>query len=207
MNSQGVVAEIYGVAEVRRRRGTARRAKRVRSVRRGTGEFAFETCKEQGEWAELCFMARARQMGMTVLKPYGDSSAHDIGIEVNGRLLRVQAKSTTFQRGRTFTCNFTGPGGKAYPAGMVDYFAVYLIPVDMWYILPFEKARKTSVSLQFTRGRPGTNTRRTGKRGIGCGRRVPTREANVDVSCLMEGHPYVRELPRRHIRGHWIRCW
>ena len=155
MNSQGVVAEIYGVAEVRRRRGTARRAKRVRSVRRGTGEFAFETCKEQGEWAELCFMARARQMGMTVLKPYGDSSAYDVGIEVNGRLLRVQTKSTTFQRGRTFTCNLTGPGGKVYPAGMVDYFAVYLIPVDMWYILPFEKTRKTSVSLQFTPGKTG----------------------------------------------------
>jgi len=32
---------------------------------------------------------------------------------------------------------------------------VYLIPMDMWYILPFEKTRKTSVSLQFTPGKEG----------------------------------------------------
>ena len=99
-------------------------------------------------------MARARQMGLTVLKPYGDSSAYDVGIEVNGRLLRVQTKSTTFQRGGTFTCNL-GPAGTAYREGTIDYFAVYLIPVDVWYILPFEKTRKTSVSLQFTPTKAG----------------------------------------------------
>lgn len=37
----------------------------------------------------------------------------------------------------------------------MDYSAVYLIPVDVWYILPFEKTRKTSVSLQFTPGKAG----------------------------------------------------
>jgi PD-(D/E)XK endonuclease len=100
-------------------------------------------------------MARARQMGMTVLKPYGDSSTYDVGIEVGGRLLRVQTKSTTFRGGRTYTCNLTGPGGRAYRPGTVDYFAVYLIPVDTWYILPFAKTRKTSVSLQFTPGKEG----------------------------------------------------
>ena len=85
----------------------------------------------------------------------GDSSAYDVGIDVNGRLLRVQTKSTTFRRGATFTCNLVGPGGRAYREGTVDYFAVYLIPVDVWYILPFEKTRKTSVSLQFTPGKAG----------------------------------------------------
>jgi hypothetical protein len=48
-----------------------------------------------------------------------------------------------------------GAGRRAYRPGTVDYFAVYLIPVDMWYILPFEKTRKTSVSLQFTPGKEG----------------------------------------------------
>jgi hypothetical protein len=31
-------------------------------------------CKERGEWAELCFMARAAGQGLRVSKPYGDSA-------------------------------------------------------------------------------------------------------------------------------------
>jgi PD-(D/E)XK endonuclease len=167
MSGRGRVGEIFAVAEQGRvRRALGRRGRKGRAEggrrgsgaagsRRGVGEFAFRTCKEQGEWAELCFMARARQMGMTVLKPYGDSSAYDVGIERDGRLVRVQTKSTTFRRGRTFTCNLVGPGRKAYRPGMFDYFAVYPIPVDVWYIVPFAKASKTSVSLQFTPEKAG----------------------------------------------------
>lgn len=159
MGRPGYVSRMFAVTEVRRKK-RGKRSGRIGDRcaapgRRGAGEFLFRTCKEQGEWAELCFMARARQMGMTVLKPYGDSSTYDVGIEVRGRLVRVQTKSTTFRRGRTYTCNLTGPGGKAYRRGTVDYFAVYLIPVDIWYILPFAKTRKTSVSLQFTPGKEG----------------------------------------------------
>jgi hypothetical protein len=115
----------------------------------------FRTCKEQGEWAELCFMACARQMGLTVLKPYGDSSSYDVGIERDGGLVREQIKSTTFSRGHTFTCNLVGPGRKAYVPGVVDFFAIYLVPIDRWYIIPFAAASKTSVSLQFTPQKQG----------------------------------------------------
>ena len=154
------VGDILGMAEERGRKrgGRGRPGARLagtRLGRRGQGEFSFRTCKEQGEWAELCFMARVRQMGLTVLKPYGDSAEYDVAIERNGQVLRVQTKSTTFVRGNTFTCNLVGPGRKAYAEGTVDYFAVYLIPVDLWYILPFAKASKTSVSLQFTPGKAG----------------------------------------------------
>jgi len=109
MRVRGGVAEMFGVAEERARK-RRRGRQHCDQGRRGAGEFLFRTCKEQGEWAELCFIARARQMGMTVLKPYGDSSTYDVGIEVGGRLVRVQTKSTTFRRGRTYTCNLTGPG-------------------------------------------------------------------------------------------------
>ena len=37
-------------------------------------------CKERGEWAELCFMARAAGLGMGVLKPFGDSMRFDVGV-------------------------------------------------------------------------------------------------------------------------------
>jgi PD-(D/E)XK endonuclease len=146
-----VVGDIYAVVDETHYPATGRRR---HENRRGAGEFVFRTFKEQGEWAELCFMARARQLGLTVLKPYGDSSAYDVGIEIDGRLLRVQTKSTTYQRDGRYICNLTGSGRKPYPEGSLDYFAIYLIPMDIWYILPFEKARNT-MSMQFTPGKPG----------------------------------------------------
>jgi hypothetical protein len=111
--------------------------------------------KQQGEWAELCFMARAAEIGLCVCKPYGDSAQYDVGIEHGGRILRVQIKSTTYSRDGSFTCNAVGPGHKGYPAGVVDFFAVYLVPLDVWYILPFE-ATGGIVSLQFRPGKRGS---------------------------------------------------
>ena len=53
-------------------------------------------CKERGEWAELCFMARAKGLGMGVLKPFGESGRYDVAVENGGPILRVQVKSTIY---------------------------------------------------------------------------------------------------------------
>jgi PD-(D/E)XK nuclease superfamily protein len=98
-------------------------------------------------------MARVRQLGLVVLHPYGDSLTYDLGIEQSGRLLRVQVKSTTFQRGETYELNLTGPGGRRYKKGDLDMFAVYVAPVDVWYILPFGVMERRGTSLQLTPGR------------------------------------------------------
>src|SRR3954452_22350631 len=96
-------------------------------------------CKERGEWAELCFMARAAGMGMGVLKPFGESMRFDVGVLAGGRIARVQVKSTIYCRRRNeYSLNVMGPGRKSYKEGTVDFFAVYLIPVDEWYIIPYK---------------------------------------------------------------------
>jgi len=100
-----------------------------------------KNCKEQGEWAELCFMAKAAGRGLRVSKPYGDSASYDVGVERDGRILRVQVKSTLYRRGgrESYSLNVHGPKRRPYTKGTVDFFAVYLIPREAWYILPFEK--------------------------------------------------------------------
>ena len=96
-------------------------------------------CKERGEWAELCFMERAAGLGMAVSKPHGDSRRYDVLVEAGGRIWRVQVKSTIYcRRGGEYSLNVMGPGRKRYEEGSVDFFAVYLIPVDVWYIIPAE---------------------------------------------------------------------
>jgi hypothetical protein len=118
--------------------------------------YEFGTCKQQGEWAELCFMARAAGMGLLVSKPYGDSSSYDVGVEWvapgrEGRILRVQVKSTVYKRrGECYSLNVMGAHRQGYPSGVVDFFAVYLIPIDTWYIIPYAVMGETNCTLHFT---------------------------------------------------------
>ena len=59
-----------------------------------------KTCKERGEWAELCFMARAAGRGLNVSRPHGDSASYDVGVEQNGRFLRIQKAHSNFAKAR-----------------------------------------------------------------------------------------------------------
>lgn len=103
-------------------------------------EGSKKTPKERGEWAELCFMARASDRGLNVSRPYGESASYDVGVEQNGRFLRIQVKSTTYCRKGSYTANITGRKHERYARGKLDFFAVYLVPVDVWYIIPFDVA-------------------------------------------------------------------
>jgi len=99
-------------------------------------------------------MARAVERGLAVSRPHGDSQSYDVGVENNGRYSRVQVKSTTFCRKGSYTCNVIGAGRKRYPAGKVDFFAVYLVPIDLWYVIPFEVAAENwSLNLTPQKGR------------------------------------------------------
>ena len=109
-------------------------------------------CKERGEWAELCFMARAAGLGLGVLKPYGESGRYDVAVENGGAILRVQVKSTIYcRRGNEYSLNVHGPGRKQYEKGTVDFFAVWVVPLGEWYIIPYEAMGKRQ-TLHFTAG-------------------------------------------------------
>jgi hypothetical protein len=93
-------------------------------------------------------MARAAGRGLSVTRPHGDSASYDVGIEHNGRYVRVQVKSTTFERKGSYTCNIISKTGVHYAEGKLDIFAVYLVPIDLWYIIPFQvAARNKSLNL------------------------------------------------------------
>jgi hypothetical protein len=97
----------------------------------------FKTFKERGEWVELQFMARAVRNGFKVPKPWGDSSAYDVGIESGKRILRVQVKSTDCRTQYGYLCQFKpNAHSKPYTLKQVDFFAAYVIPEDVWYLIP-----------------------------------------------------------------------
>ena len=103
--------------------------------------------KQRGEWAEMCFMARAAAHGLCVAKPYGDSAPYDFAIEYQGRFLRVQVKSTKYKRFGCYICR-VHTTSRPYRADQIDFVAAYVIPLDVWYMLPASAfQRKTQVCL------------------------------------------------------------
>ena len=91
--------------------------------------------KLRGEWAEMCFMTRAAEHGLSVTRPWGEMSRYDFAVEYKGRFVRVQVKSTMCLDRGGYVVSVRGWSGK-YTGDPFDFVAAYLIPLDIWYILP-----------------------------------------------------------------------
>ncbi len=98
----------------------------------------FRNFKQRGEWVELQFMAKAAQRQFAISKPWGDTQAYDVGIEHEANFLRVQVKSTTVRSGAGYRCQFMPNHKKKrdYSLQEIDLFAAYVIPEDVWYLIP-----------------------------------------------------------------------
>jgi hypothetical protein len=91
--------------------------------------------KQRGEWAELRFMARASEHGLSISKPWGDSCRYDVIVGHAGKFLRVQVKSTVCRSRHSYAYHVNG---RAYTTEQIDFLAIYIIPKDIWYIFPAE---------------------------------------------------------------------
>ena len=93
--------------------------------------------KRRGEWAEMRFMTSAAEHGLCVSKPWGETAHYDFIVDAKGRLLRVQVKSTSSHRHGCYLCG-VHPTRGVYATGDFDFIAAYLVPEDLWYIIPAE---------------------------------------------------------------------
>jgi hypothetical protein len=100
---------------------------------RGRQVGLMGTYKKRGEWAELKFMTRASELGLSVTRPWGESRRYEFVVESGGRFLRVQVKSTTsrISNGGGYVCGLVGGNHSVYMAKQVDAFAIYVIPADL----------------------------------------------------------------------------
>ena len=93
--------------------------------------------KRRGEWAESVFIARASEEGLAASKPWGDSRSFDCVVGRPGKFVAVQVKCTIARlvSGDGYNCS-TCSSHKPYKKGSFDYLAAYVIPIDVWYIIP-----------------------------------------------------------------------
>jgi PD-(D/E)XK endonuclease len=103
---------------------------------------------------ELIFVVKATSMGFVVSKPYCDTEPYDLVIEENGRLLRIQVKSvfTTSHWGYSISVHrHSKTHGRPmiqYSPEEIDFIAAYVVPHDVWYIVPvFEIVSRAHIRL------------------------------------------------------------
>lgn len=100
----------------------------------------IKNCKKRGEWAELVFAMRAIENRLHLARPWGESAGYDFTVDQGTQFVRVQVKSTIFPEGNGYSCTLKDSKG-VYKKNSWDFVAAYVIPKDIWYIIPEKKVR------------------------------------------------------------------
>jgi hypothetical protein len=103
--------------------------------------------KRRGELSELAFFYKAAGLGFGVAKPWGDSERYDFILDSGQRLWRVQVRSGCHHHNRYYDL-YAKCGNRQrtqYTSRDIDIFVAYLVPIDVWYVIPVDKIKKKSL--------------------------------------------------------------
>jgi hypothetical protein len=104
----------------------------------------IKNSKDRGAWAEMCFALRAIEEGLRPARPWGEPSGYDFLVHHKStRIFRVQVKSTIYKQHRCYHCTIRTQH-HVYKKDSFDFVAAYVIPEDVWYILPEKVVRGMS---------------------------------------------------------------
>jgi hypothetical protein len=99
--------------------------------------------KGKGELGELAFVLKAASLGFGVAKPYGENERYDYIVDSGERLWKVQVKSTYTGCGRGYRTLGRRGNAKGYKAGEIDFLVAYIVPLDLWYVIPVSRVLAT----------------------------------------------------------------
>ena len=110
-----------------------------------------------GNLGEAKVLAKFVELGIQVYLPFGDGSTVDLVAEFNGKLNRIQIKSTEKDSNGALVfsiCSTTVRSGgelqkHIYSSEEIDYFALYSSITDEVYLLPIEEAPTKKFSLRY----------------------------------------------------------
>lgn len=107
-----------------------------------------------GDIAEIALMLRAKRAGFNVLTPYA-ALKYDVVLEKNGKFFRMQCKSTAtpqyYKDGSVYykiICSHGSDGKKLYDKSQIDYFAFFIVNLDMFYIVPHKEINTKTIKLK-----------------------------------------------------------
>jgi hypothetical protein len=99
--------------------------------------------KVTGESCEAAFLyfASGPLYNFGIAKPWGDSRRYDFILDNGRRLYRIQVKCTESLRAGAYEVRAAyslGKGRAVYTKDDIDFIAVLIIPLNLWYIIPVE---------------------------------------------------------------------
>jgi len=108
-----------------------------------------------GDISEAKVLADLVERYNEVLEPFTDNSPYDLVVDDGGKLQKIQVKHAFIEDG-SIVCktlrktNMTSEGAKqtTYKSEEVDLFALYCSSNEKTYLLPFEDAPKTQITLR-----------------------------------------------------------
>ena len=114
-----------------------------------TNLAVHKNAKQKGELAELAFMYKAAGLGFGVAKPYGDSERFDFILSFGKQLWRVQVKSTSRPYRSGYQIQARGTKRQArYTRDEIDFLVAYIVPEDVWYVVPVVALETTALFLR-----------------------------------------------------------
>jgi PD-(D/E)XK endonuclease len=112
--------------------------------------------KERGESAEIAFLYKASNLGFGVAKPYGDSQRYDFILRYRQKLWKVQVKSTRARHKGGYQVHARGSRyGANYTPEEIDFLVAYIVPEDVWYVVPIAAIQNTTLGFFPSGRRPG----------------------------------------------------
>ena len=94
-----------------------------------------------GLLSEIEFQKQALSRGLKVSTPTNPTERYDLIVDNGKALYRVQVKRTSVKKptrsGEKYSFELKGSRrGSQYTLDEVDYFALHIMPSDIWYIIP-----------------------------------------------------------------------
>src|SRR5208283_4792168 len=77
-------------------------------------------------------------LGFSVCIPWGDSERYDSVVNLGRGFLRVQVKSAARYAETRYRVKTCGANGLVYTTAEIDFFVAYIVPKNIWYIIPIE---------------------------------------------------------------------
>lgn len=95
--------------------------------------------QEQGNVSEVEFLARTIRKGLSVSRPMFVEK-YDCIIDNGKQVFKVQIKSTTHFNKTSWQVSLRNgcTQKEKYKKGDCDFFAIHIIKLNIWYILPFD---------------------------------------------------------------------
>lgn len=110
--------------------------------------------KQLGNIGESAVLAKFVRLKVPVYIPYGDNERADLIAEFNGKLNKIQVKTSEFSKNNRIMFSLlscTRSRKHMYDESEIDYFALYNLQEDILLLIPIEEVKgKTSISFNIS---------------------------------------------------------